>query len=68
MPKTVKNYKRNVMRRIRVLRRWDNDKERPTPIYYFYPKGKAEDKGYTLSEGLRRFPETKWHWVMINEN
>ena len=56
------------MRRIRVLRRWDNDKERPTPVYYFYPKGKAEDKGYTLSEGLRRFPETKWHWVMINEN
>lgn len=55
------------MQRIRYLIRWDNVKRNPTPIYHFYPNGKAEDEGYTLAEGLKRFPESKYEWVKINE-
>lgn len=55
------------MQRVRYLIRWNNEQRNPVPTYHFYPKGKAEDKGYALAEGLRRFPETKYEWVKINE-
>lgn len=55
------------MQRVRYLRRWKNEGRVPTPVYHFYPNGKAEDKGYTLAEGLKRFPENKYEWVEIRE-
>lgn len=55
------------MIRVRYLRRWKNEGRVPTPVYHFYPNGKAEDKGYTLAEGLKRFPENKYEWVEIRE-
>jgi len=55
------------MRKIRYLLRWNNEGKFPTPLYHFYPKGKAEEKGYSLSEGLRRFPENRFTWERISE-
>lgn len=55
------------MQRIRYLLRWNNAYKIPLPTYHFYPNGKAEAKGYTLAEGLKRFPENKYEWVKIDE-
>lgn len=55
------------MKRVRYIRSWNNEGKFPTPIYHFYPNGKAEDKGYTLAVGLKRFPEKHYEWVEIKE-
>lgn len=55
------------MRRVRYLLRWNNDAKIPIPLYFFYPKGKVEEKGYTLPEGLKRYPESQYEWVKIDE-
>lgn len=64
---TTLRHRKSVVLRVRYLRRWNNEGKTPVPIYHFYPKGKAEDKGYTLSEGLKRFPESEYKWVEIKE-
>lgn len=55
------------MPKVRYLLRWTKGENRPVPLYYFYPKGKAEGEGMELAQALRRYPEHKYQWELIRE-